>query len=62
MKADVNDTLRTEGVDAVRARHDKASKFNSGTTVRPPEYSDDALALRFAEHHRNELRYVHKWS
>jgi AAA domain len=32
MKArpDINDTLRNNGPDAVRARHDKAHKFNSG--------------------------------
>jgi hypothetical protein len=35
MKAhpDVNDTLRTEGVDAVRARHDQAHKANSKCTI-----------------------------
>jgi putative DNA primase/helicase len=29
--------------------------------VRPPEFSDDALALRFADQHANELRYVADW-
>ena len=29
---------------------------------RPPLYSDDALALRFAERHAGELRYVATWS
>ena len=28
MKADVNDTLRNEGVDAVRARHDRAKTYH----------------------------------
>jgi AAA domain len=28
MKADINDTLRTEGREGVRARHDRADKFN----------------------------------
>jgi putative DNA primase/helicase len=30
--------------------------------VRPPQFSDDALALRFAERYGDELRYVAKWS
>jgi hypothetical protein len=25
---DINDTLRTEGEDAARARHDRAQRFN----------------------------------
>jgi putative DNA primase/helicase len=29
--------------------------------VRPPEYSDDALALRFADNHAAKWRYVAKW-
>src|SRR5512143_1118483 len=28
---------------------------------RPPAFSDDALALRFAELHANDLRYVAVW-
>jgi putative DNA primase/helicase len=28
---------------------------------RPPEFSDEALALRFAERHANDLRYVAPW-
>jgi putative DNA primase/helicase len=28
----------------------------------PPTYSDEALALRFAERHVDELRYVAAWS
>ena len=27
-----------------------------------PQFSDDALALRFAERYGDELRYVAKWS
>jgi len=30
--------------------------------TRPPAFSDEALALRFAERHRNDLRYVAAWS
>jgi putative DNA primase/helicase len=29
---------------------------------RPPEFTDDALALRFAEVHSDDLRYVAAWS
>ena len=29
--------------------------------ARPPAFSDEALALRFAERHRNDLRYVAAW-
>ena len=29
MKHDINDTLRTEGVDAVRARHDRACRYTN---------------------------------
>jgi len=45
MKADVNDTLRNEGVDAVRARHDRAKTYhrdiglgvwNAGDDIEPP--------------------------
>jgi len=31
---DVNDTLRDEGAEAVRARHDRAHRFNSGSTAK----------------------------
>lgn len=29
--------------------------------ILPPEYSDDALALRFADRHEHDLRFVSKW-
>ena len=32
------------------------------SSARPPQFSDDALALRFAERYGDELRYVAKWS
>ncbi len=28
----------------------------------PPPFSDDALALKFAERHGNDLRYIAAWS
>ncbi len=33
-----------------------------GQDARPPEFSDEALALRFAELHADDLRYVAAWS
>ncbi|HEY7243370.1 MAG TPA: phage/plasmid primase, P4 family [Xanthobacteraceae bacterium] len=33
----------------------------SGVDLRPPEFSDEALALRFAEIHGDELRYIAAW-
>ena len=30
--------------------------------IRPPAYTDDALALSFAERHADDLRYVAAWS
>jgi putative DNA primase/helicase len=38
----------------------KARALNAEVDVRP--FSDDALALRFAELHANDLRYVAEWS
>jgi putative DNA primase/helicase len=32
-----------------------------GPQARPPEFSDEALALRFADRHANTLRYVAAW-
>lgn len=34
---------------------------NEAPDPRPPEYADDALALRFTEEHKDELRYVQGW-
>jgi len=33
-RPDINDTLRVEGPDAVRARHDRARRFNDGDSAR----------------------------
>ncbi len=30
--------------------------------ARPPEFSDEALALRFTQRHGDELRYIAQWS
>src|SRR6516225_2290601 len=39
----------------------RPQKIADPDSVRP-QFSDDALALRFAERYGNELRYVAKWS
>jgi hypothetical protein len=44
MKMDINDTLRAEGVDGVRARHDRAQKFNGAVF---PAANYDALNRDF---------------
>ena len=44
---------------------DGENKSNGGTFCiesRPPEFSDECLALRFADRHANEVRYVDLWS
>ena len=67
---DVNDTLRAEGSGAVRGRLERARRYNGAKTEeklvqlgkpRPPAFTDEALALRFAETHANDLRYVAGW-
>jgi putative DNA primase/helicase len=40
----------------------RAAPEEDDDPIRPPEFSDDALALRFAEKHKNGLRYIAKWS
>jgi putative DNA primase/helicase len=37
-------------------------KLRVQKTAPSPEFSDDALALRFAERHASEMRYVAEWS
>jgi putative DNA primase/helicase len=49
---DANDIARKRGTAALRNVIDK------NAFTRPPAYSDEALALRFAERHSGERRYV----
>jgi putative DNA primase/helicase len=83
---DINDTLQTEGPEAVRARHDRAhQQARNSREKKPngkhgddeashqkkppndadpdvgPHFSDEALAIRFAECHANDLRFVAKF-
>src|SRR5689334_17244431 len=49
---DANDIARKRGPAALRKAIDKSA------TTRPPDFSDEALALRFAGRHAREWRYV----
>lgn len=53
------DDLPATVVDLARHRKPEAPDEE---VARPPEFSDDALALRFAERHEDDLRYIAKWS
>jgi putative DNA primase/helicase len=39
----------------------RGNKTTAGDGARPPAFSDDALALRFADQHAGNLRYVADW-
>lgn len=54
----MNDTRSNAELDAEVVRLDQAREALGPT---PPAFSDEALALRFAERHRNDLRYVAAW-
>jgi putative DNA primase/helicase len=69
MPRDANDLLREEGADALRERLDQPTQRprskkqqHNGADPRPPNFSDEALALQFAERHASTLRYVAAWS
>ena len=48
MKEDINDTLRNEGVEGVRARHDRARRYNGREDVEDVAPKDSKpLALTF---------------
>jgi putative DNA primase/helicase len=62
MKAlDVSDIKKWGGNNAVREFLDSAQPSSSDDEARPPEFSDDALALDFAERRKDDLRYVATW-
>lgn len=62
---DANDILRTEGVDGLRAAFEGGRRpvpDDAGADdPRPPDYSDEALALRFTDEHGQRLRYTAAW-
>lgn len=73
-KRDANDIHREDGDEGLRTHHDHAKPFdeeirkaNGGgeqneAEPRPPAFTDEALALCFAERHAGDLRYVAAWS
>src|SRR5690349_5196994 len=52
---DANDIARRRGKVVL------LKVIDNETDVRPPEFSDEALALRFAERQSSRLRYVAAW-
>lgn len=50
------------GVDRVSAALVSAVEVDEEEIARPPTFSDEALALRFADNHAADLRYVAFWS
>ena len=52
---------RDAEADAVRDSIAGAAEPGEDDLARPPAFSDEALALRFAEQHARELRYVAVW-
>jgi putative DNA primase/helicase len=49
---DANDIARKRGKESLR------KAIDTGAVTRPPEFSDEALAVRFAVRHAREWRYV----
>ena len=47
---------------AARLAEEKMNPTVEVADARPPEFSDEALALRFVQRHGDELRYVAAWS
>lgn len=63
MKRDANDVAREHGVAALRQAWDGATSLTEDDSShdRAPAFSDEALALRFADRHRDDLRFVAAW-
>jgi hypothetical protein len=53
--------VRVDVLDTQVARVRTKAQFDDPDPDRPPEYSDEALALRFTERHKDLLRYVAAW-
>jgi putative DNA primase/helicase len=62
MRMDANSFARSYGLDKLREEFDRAKPQGTETKdLRPPTFSDEALALRFADLHEGDLRYVALW-
>jgi putative DNA primase/helicase len=55
MTTDANDIARKRGTAALR------KVIDNEAVARPPEFSDDAIADRFAGRHQRDLRFVAAW-
>ncbi len=63
---DANDVLREHGSDGLREAFDMAPREKKPPKPKPandtaPEFSEEALALTFADRHANQLRFVADW-
>jgi putative DNA primase/helicase len=63
-KADSDEVLRTYDTNILQSRLAKgfSDPIIADDGNRPPDFSDEMLALRFAEQHAGDLRYVAAWS
>jgi putative DNA primase/helicase len=69
MKTDANDLLRAHGPDGLRSIVDATTPETLASIQGPeelgdrtPAFSDEALALRFAERHADHIRFVSAWN
>jgi putative DNA primase/helicase len=53
--------INTHVVRLIRGADERNRGDSCQPEILPPEYSDDALALRFADRHEYDLRFVAKW-
>ena len=69
--AETDEFLRTYDTDILQAKLDVGfsnpifpdeTDDSTEDDARPPAFSDEAIALRFAERHAHDLRYVAAWS
>ena len=52
----------TDPHDALDTLLTESNSDDQGQDLRPAEYADDALALRFTQRHADDLRYVSAWN
>ena len=53
---------KSVGIPAPTNSGVEADRADADDDARPPAFSDEALALRFAEQHAGQLRYVSSWA
>ena len=68
MTTDANDVARAHGIGGLRLAFDRAlveaqpAQPGEEAEARPPAFTEEVLALRFAALHANDLRFVAPWS